>query len=115
MNNPVALVGAGVPIVGEQRGQWVWDGERWICGPCDDGGGRWPPPPGPPPWFPPPAGQPPWYPGANGGISFGQTAPPNPIRGALWWDGSILWMYDGAAWVDVGASGAGTGSTTPPS
>lgn len=93
---------------------WWWNGSQWVCG-CDD----FPPcsPAGPPPFFPPPQGQPPWYPGANAGVSFSTTAPPNPIRGAFWWNGTTLFMFDGAAWVGVGgASGGGTPpSTTPPS
>lgn len=88
---------------------WAWDGSRWVCD-CESDPCR-PVPPGPPPWFPPPQGQPPWYPGANGGVSFGQNPPPNPIRGHFWFDGATLWMFDGATWEGVGgeqASGAGT-------
>lgn len=82
------------------------------CPPDDCGGPCQPPPPGPPPWFPPPQGQPPWYPGANGGVSFGSQAPPNPIRGAFWWNGQALFLFDGAVWVDVGVEGAASGGGT---
>lgn len=108
--NTVALRGGSMPAVGTQQGGWTWDGTRWVC--CDGDGGFPVFPPGPPPWYPPPQGQPPWYPGANGGVSFGTTAPPNPIRGAFWWDGETLWMFDGAAWV---ATGGVSGGGTPPS
>jgi hypothetical protein len=53
-----------------------------------------------------PVNQPPWYPGANGGVSFGAAAPPNPVRGHLWWDGTTFWLFDGAAWVPIGGSSA---------
>jgi hypothetical protein len=59
-----------------------------------------------------PVGQPPWYPGANGGVSFGTVAPPNPVRGHFWWDGTDLNMWDGAAWVSV--TGGGTQSQKEP-
>lgn len=110
-----------VPVQpGARDGNWVWDGTRWICDPdCSPA----PCPPSSilqpggvlPPFFPPPVTQPPWYPGANGGVSFSPPGqpPPNPIRGAFWWDGSTLWMFDGAAWMPTG--GAAGGSTTPPS
>jgi hypothetical protein len=112
-NAPVAR-GApmSAPQPGQQSGNWWWDGTNWNCG-CDFDGGTFPgcpppgfPPPGCPPWF---SGMnsPPWYPGANAGISFGTTSPPNPVRGHMWWDGGILWLFDGAAWVDVGGAGVG--------
>lgn len=103
---------------------WVWDGANWTCDghpeppgcdpDCPPAG--WPQPC--PPFFPPPSNQAPWYPGANGGVSFSQTAPQCPIRGHFWYDGKILWMFDGAAWVDVGLKGISTlvgggGSTAP--
>lgn len=93
---------------------WVWDGSNWCPPPS---GGCWPtPPPCPPagfptpcpPWFPPPAGQAPWYPGANGGVSFSATPPLNPIRGNLWWDGTMLHLFDGAAWVNIGPPAPGS-------
>lgn len=64
-----------------------------------------------PPWgpFPPPyygPQQPPWYPGANGGITFSTTAPANVIRGHFWWDGKMLHMFDGAAFVNIGPGAA---------
>lgn len=116
---------------------WMWDGANWTCDghpsppPCEPEPCPPPhcPPPGwpqpCPPFYPPPAGQPPWYPGANGGVSFSATAPPCPIRGAFWYDGNILWMFDGANWVDVGLKGISTligqgggavfiGATAPP-
>lgn len=115
---PAPVPGAQVMAPpGAQVGQWMWDGTQWVCG-CDGGLPPVPPvwPPGPPPWYPPPQGQPPWYPGANGGVSFGTTAPPNPIRGAFWFDGIALWLFDGAAWEDVGvaniATGGGGGAST---
>lgn len=90
-----------------QQGNWVWDGSNWVCNPdCGDGSGF---PPFGPPVFSGPTQQPPWYPGANGGVSFGATFPPNPVRGHMFWDGSVFWLFDGAAWVDIGASGAGGG------
>jgi hypothetical protein len=64
-----------------------------------------------------PTQQPPWYPGANGGVSFGATAPPNPVRGHQWWDGMTFRLFDGAAWVAIGGTGSGGGAstgTTPP-
>jgi len=44
---------------------------------------------------------PPWYPGANAGVSFGTTAPLNPVRGHFWWNGAVLAMFDGAVWVST--------------
>lgn len=100
-------------IVPVGPGGWVWDGTQWVCDVCTPP--SFPCPPGPPPFFPPPAGQPPWYPGANGSVTFSPTAPPNPIRGAFWWDGRLLWLFDGAGWVDVTTGGGGTsgGGVTP--
>ena len=100
------------PQMGMQQGNWVWDGQRWVC--CPDDGTCPPidqppfcppvgfPPHGCPPWFPPPQGQPPWYPGANAGVTFSQTAPVNVVRGHFWWNGTVLQMWDGAAWVAIG-------------
>lgn len=102
---------------------WVWDGANWVCdqppapcqpwpcppSPCPPCTDEFPPmPPGCPPWFPPPSGQAPWYPGANGGVSFSQDAPSCPVRGHFWFDGKVLWLFDGAAWVDVGLAGIST-------
>lgn len=77
----------------------------WDCEPC----APQPPgcaPPGPagcPPWFSPPTpGQAPWYPGANGGVSFSQGEPLNPVRGHLWWNGTVLSLFDGVVWVGIG-------------
>jgi hypothetical protein len=101
-------------------GQQWWPGMPWWGdgNPCDDGGGQIPgcppgfPPPGCPPWW---SGQnsPPWYPGANAGVSFGQTPPANPVRGHFFYDGTTLWIFDGAAWETVG--GPGAAPSTPPS
>ena len=55
---------------------------------------------------------PPWYPGANAGVSFGTTAPLNPVRGHFWWNGLTLFLFDGAVWVSVGGVAS---VTTPPS
>lgn len=107
---------------------WVWNGSSWCWFDPDDcpafpcpspcpppvSGIPFPCPPSGfptpcPPWFPPPAGQAPWYPGANGGVSFSATPPVNPIRGNLWWDGTMLHLFDGAAWVQVGP-----GAVSPP-
>lgn len=127
MASNLRVVPQSMPQPSQQ--DWVWDGANWNwCGcpptPCPPT-----PPPCPPsgfptpcpPWFPPPAGQAPWYPGANGGVSFSATPPVNPIRGNFWWDGTMLHLFDGAAWVDIGpgASGApGSGGafvgTSPP-
>lgn len=110
-----------------QQQNWMWDGTNWVCG-CDGLNPAPTPPPCPPPgwptpcppWFPPPAGQAPWYPGANGGVSFSATPPANPTRGNFWWDGTILHLFDGAAWVDIGPSTPGMGGggtvvgTSPP-
>lgn len=104
--------GATTRAAPQQQG-WVWNGSNWVwdpdfCDPCQ-GFPSFPCPPSGfptpcPPWFPPPAGQAPWYPGANGGVSFSATPPANPIRGNLWWDGTTLHLFDGAAWVDIGPS-----------
>jgi hypothetical protein len=92
---------------------------QWICDCDSSSGGTFPgcappgwPPPGCPPWF---SGMnsPPWYPGANAGVAFGTTAPANPVRGHFWWDGSGLWMFDGAVWVVVGGT-PGAGSSPSP-
>lgn len=96
-----------VPPAPIQQDGWVWDGANWcppqppgcLPPPCP------PQPPGCPPWFPPPANVTPWYPGANGGVTFSATVPPNAIRGNFWYDGHVLWMFDGANWVDVGIAG----------
>jgi hypothetical protein len=110
MNNLVPM-----PPAGTMQGSWIWDGSSWVCNPdCA--------PPQPPPFGPPvfsgPTQQPPWYPGANGGVSFGATAPPNPVRGHMWWDGATFWLFDGAAWTPIGGTGSGGGAATgtnPPS
>jgi hypothetical protein len=105
----------GPPAVGTRDGNWVWNGNTWICAPdCGtDGGGV----ACGPPVFSGPVSQPPWYPGANGGVSFGATAPANPVRGHMWWDGASFWLFDGAAWVGIGGAtgsgGAATGTTPP--
>jgi hypothetical protein len=108
------------PAPGTQDGNWVWDGSEWVCNPdCGNGYGGGVPPFGPP-VFSGPVSQPPWYPGANGGVSFGQTFPPNPVRGHLFWDGTTFWLFDGAAWVGLTGGGGGSGvavaaiGTTPP-
>jgi hypothetical protein len=94
----------------QQQG-WVWDGSNWVCDPDCGDGAQWPP--FGPPVFSGPVNQPPWYPGANGGVSFGAVAPPNPVRGHLWWDGSGFWLFDGAAWVLIGGTpGTGTAPGT---
>jgi hypothetical protein len=100
MSNGVTQLRGSMPAVGEQSGNWMWDGNNWVCAP--DCGVPQPCPPFGPPVFSGPAGQPPWYPGANGGVSFGATAPPNPVRGHQWWDGKTYWLFDGAAWVAIG-------------
>jgi hypothetical protein len=96
---------------------WVWDGSNWVCDPgCPMPAMVCPPlPPMFPPAVSPPATQPAWYPGANGGVTFAQTAPPNPTRGHFWFDGITLWLFDGAAWVGVKMEnvGGGNGSTPP--
>lgn len=111
----------GNPVVGTRSGDWIWNGQAWVCDPdCD------PCPPQvnpvtpaffPPPVFSGPTAQPPWYPGANGGVSFGQVGnfPPNPTRGHLFFDGKTMWLFDGAEWVGIGAAGTtgGSGGTTP--
>jgi hypothetical protein len=103
----------GWPAPGTQDGNWVWDGSEWVCSPdCGYGGGVPAPcPPFGPPVFSGPVNQPPWYPGANGGVSFGAVAPPNPVRGHMWWDGTTFWLFDGAAWVAISAAGTAAGGT----
>jgi hypothetical protein len=97
----------GAQNLPQQQGGWVWDGSNWVCDPdCGNGSAPAPCPPFGPPVFSGPVNQPPWYPGANGGVSFGAVAPPNPVRGHMWWDGSTFWLFDGAAWVGVGGSSA---------
>jgi hypothetical protein len=116
MNNLVRSQ-QGTPTVGQRDGNWVWDGSNWICDP--DCSVPVPLPPFGPPVFSGPVGQPPWYPGANGGVSFGAVAPPNPVRGHMWWDGTTFWLFDGAAWEPIGGAaasgGTATGSTPPAS
>jgi hypothetical protein len=107
-----------MPAIGARMGDWVWDGCNWVCD-GNDGPPVCPPPvPSPPPFGPPvfsgPAGQPPWYPGANGGVSFGQSFPPNPVRGHFFFDGITLWLFDGATWCGVTMSNTGGGNGTPP-
>lgn len=96
------------------QGGWLWNGSQWICptDPCPPFSPPFCPPffP-PPPFIPPPAGQPPWFPGANGGVTFSSTPPPNPVRGHFWWDGTSLHMFDGAAWVIISTGGTGTSLT----
>jgi hypothetical protein len=112
---PLAAPGGPSQQMTPAQQGWWWNGSSWVCDPCDD---FVPPPPCPPvPGFPPlfdPASSP-WYPGANAGVSFGTTAPSFPIRGNFWWDGIRLWLFDGAAWVDIVKSantgGSGSGST----
>jgi hypothetical protein len=100
----------GPPAVGTRDGNWVWNGSNWVCNPdCGTDGSC---PPFGPPVFSGPVAQPPWYPGANGGVSFGAVAPPNPVRGHMWWDGVTFWLFDGAAWVSIGGEG-GTGGVSP--
>jgi hypothetical protein len=92
-----------------QDGNWSWDGSNWVCDP--DCSAPAPCPPFGPPVFSGPVNQPPWYPGANGGVSFGAVAPPNPVRGHLWWDGTTFWLFDGAGWVNTAAGAALMGVT----
>lgn len=122
MANNITRMPRGVPMRAQQQAmpsqQW-WGPPWWdFNGDCDDAVPPFPcpppgfPPPGCPPWFSG-ANSPPWYPGANAGVSFGATAPLNPVRGHFWWNGTTLWMFDGAVWVATG--GPGIASTTPPS
>lgn len=126
MNNIVRMQPQqqSMPAIGERSGAFVWNGATWVPSPCEPCG---PPPfPCPPSGFPPPgcppwysgANSPPWYPGANAGVSFGTTPPPNPVRGHFWWDGSTMWLFDGAAWSGIGGPGTGAtasiGSSPPP-
>lgn len=101
-NSIVRARSAGMPTVGARDGNWVWDGSNWVCDPDCNGDDGFPP--FGPPVFSGPTQQPPWYPGANGGVSFGAVAPPNPVRGHFWWNGLMLQMFDGAAWVAVSSS-----------
>lgn len=123
-SNVVRMAPSAMPPQPSQQ-DWVWDGANWTwCGPpAFPSPPSCPPPLAPPfpcpppgfptpcpPWFPPPAAQAPWYPGANGGVTFSAATPVNPIRGNFWWNGTILQMFDGAAWVSIGPSVA-TGIT----
>jgi hypothetical protein len=114
MNNLIRSSG-GMPTVGQRDGNWIWNGSNWVCDPDCDGDAGFPP--FGPPVFSGPVAQPPWYPGANGGVSFGATPPPNPVRGHMFWDGTSFWLFDGAAWVPIGgqaaSGGTATGSTPP--
>jgi hypothetical protein len=74
------------PTATQQNWGWGW------------GDGVPPFPPGPPPYYGGP-NAPPWYPGANAGVSFGETAPQNPVRGHFWYDGTSLWLFDGTGWI----------------
>jgi hypothetical protein len=102
---PMAAPAGVQPMNAPAPQGWWWNSNTntWCC----DGDDDFPCPPFPsgcPPWFDPPHS--PWYPGANAGVSFGTTPPLNPVRGNFWWDGVQLWMFDGAAWVNVSAAGA---------
>jgi hypothetical protein len=98
--------------VGTRDGNWVWNGSQWVCSPdCGTDGSC---PPFGPPVFSGPVAQPPWYPGANGGVSFGASAPANPVRGHMWWDGTTFWLFDGAAWEPIGGAAPGTGPSPGP-
>lgn len=99
MSNGVVRMPMSAPSA--QQGNWFWDGSNWVCDP--DCGQPQPCPPFGPPVFSGPVNQPPWYPGANGGVSFGAVAPPNPVRGHMWWDGTTFWLFDGAGWVNTAA------------
>jgi hypothetical protein len=101
------------PLAGQQG--WTWDGAEWVWDPTVPPVSPYPPPGWPPPGFPPwygGANSPPWYPGANAGVSFGLTAPQNPVRGHLWWDGTNFWLFDGAAWVNTAGTAGAPGANT---
>ena len=93
-NNVVPMPQHGSPPPG-----WTWDGQNWVC---HEHHPQQIPPWGPwgPPFFGPQ--QPPWYPGANGGVTFSMEEPKHVIRGHFWWNGTVLAMFDGAAWVQIG-------------
>jgi hypothetical protein len=118
--NSLVRSAPGTPAIGTRSGSFVWDGTCWVPSPCDQGDA--PPFPCPPPGFPPPgcppwwsgANSPPWYPGANAGVSFGTTAPSNPVRGHFWWNGTALYMFDGAVWVNTAGGGGTPPSSTAP-
>jgi hypothetical protein len=55
-------------------------------------------PPSCPPWFEPPV--PPQYPAPR--VAFGSVAPSSPPRGTLWWNGIMLQIWDGVAWMPTG-------------
>lgn len=111
MANHMRSVPAPAPMGSPQQQDWFWDGAQW-CLPCGQTPPPCPPsypPPGCPPWINPPPGQAPWYPGANGGVSFSQSPPANPVRGHFWWDGTSLWLFDGVSWVDTVTGGSAGG------
>lgn len=64
--------------------------------------------------------QPPPCPAPVPGIVFSSTIPSCPAQGQLWWNGSVLSMFDGAVWVSIGPAvgglvrGVTNGSVAPP-
>jgi hypothetical protein len=34
-------------------------------------------------------------------VKFGLTAPVEPIRGHLWWNGSVLALFNGTDWINT--------------
>jgi hypothetical protein len=34
-------------------------------------------------------------------VKFGPTAPSDPIRGHLWWNGAVLALFNGTDWVNT--------------
>lgn len=53
-------------------------------------------------WTPPPCPAP-----VPGAVLISATPPPCPGSGQLWWDGSILHLFDGVVWVSIGSAVGG--------
>jgi hypothetical protein len=67
-------------------------------------------PPPPAPWFEAPF--PPGYESPK--VSFSPYAPAYPARGSLWWNGIVLQIFDGAAWMPTGGTADVTGTAPAP-
>ena len=86
-------------FVNDRWDEFDWQGpaappQPPVCQPASSTPQTCPPAPCPPYYEPP---YPPWYP--TNYISFGSIAPAYPSRGALWWNGIKLQIWDGAGWM----------------
>ena len=51
-----------------------------------------------------------------GSVIVSPTQPVNPVKGAEWWNGTVLQVWDGTAWHIIGpAARQGLGPASPPS